>query len=46
MTGDWFVEYLDVLINRLQMHPGNDNLIFQANTIRLAYLQGKREGMI
>jgi hypothetical protein len=43
---DWFEEYLNTLITRMQMHPGNDNLIFQANTIRLAYLQGKQEGRI
>ena len=43
---DWFVEYLDTLISRMQIHPGNDNLIFQANMIRLAYMEAKKEGKI
>jgi len=41
---DWFTEYLDEIIVRMQMHPGNDNMIFTINQIRLAYKQGKIEG--
>lgn len=43
---DWFEDYLNTLISRMQMSGGNDNLIFQANTIRLTYIQAKKEGKI
>lgn len=41
---DWFVEYLDKMMSHMQMHPGNDNMIFTINQLRLFYIQGKKEG--
>jgi hypothetical protein len=43
---DWFVDHLNIMIQRMQMHPGNDNMIFVLNQVRLFYIQGKKEGRV
>ncbi len=43
---DWFEDYLNTLISRMQMAGGQDNLVFQVNQIRLIYKQAKSEGKI
>jgi len=43
---DWYTDFIETMVTRMQMHPGNENLIYTINQLRLAYIQGKKEGKI